>query len=328
MMTRRHLLTASAAGLAFSTTGLVPQGIAQLRERTARILIGFAAGGTPYVMARLIANEMRNYAPAIIVEARPGASGRIAVEAVKAAAPDGSVILFAPIGFMTLFPHVYKKLKYRPLQDFIPVSTVASSPSLLTVGPKVPGDIRTLADFIVWCRANPEQATYGSPGTGTSLHFDGFMFGRAAGFEFLHVPYQGGAPVQDILKGEIASTILPIDSTLAYIRSGALRALATIGPQRSPFLPDVPTMTEAGYPSLEDIAWYGFFVSAKTPADIVEKLNRAIHEALSTDVVKSGMARLSVEISAVQMGDFTRLIASQSERWAAIVRASGFTPLD
>jgi tripartite-type tricarboxylate transporter receptor subunit TctC len=326
MITRRDLLTVSAAGVAFSAAGLVQRAIAQPLTRTAHILTGFTPG-LQDALARLIAGQMNDYAERIVVETRPGAAGRVAVEAVKTANADGSVMLLAPLGFMMLFPHVYKTLRYEP-RDFTPVSTVASTPTLLTVGPKVPGDVRTLADFVAWCRANPKQATYGTAGAGTTLHFLGAMLGRTAGFDFLHVPYQGSGSIQDLLKWEIASAIMPVGSSLGLVRSGDLRALATTGPHRSPFLPAVPTVGEAGYPSLEDLTWYGVFVPAKTPANIVEKLNAAIQGALRADEVKSGMAKLAVELDAISMGDFARLIVSQSERWKAIVQATGFVPTD
>jgi tripartite-type tricarboxylate transporter receptor subunit TctC len=324
MITRRDLLTVSAVSVAFSATGLVPPAIAQPLAKTVHMLTGFTPG-LQDALARLIAGQMKDYAEAIVVETRPGAAGRVAVEAVKAADADGSVMLLAPLGFMMLFPHVYKTLRYDPL-DFTPVSTIASTPTLLTVGPKVPGDVRTLADFVAWCRANPKQAAYGTAGAGTTLHFLGAMLGRTAGFDFLHVPYQGNGSIQDLLKGEIASAIMPIGSSLGLVQSGDLRALATTGPRRSPFLPGVPTVVEAGYPSLEDLTWYGFFVPAKTPANIVERLNSAIQAALRTDEVRSGMTRLAVELDAISMGDFARLIASESERWKSIVQATGFTP--
>jgi tripartite-type tricarboxylate transporter receptor subunit TctC len=326
MITRRDLLSVSAAGVAISAANLVQRATAQPRARTAHILTGFTPGLLD-ALARLIAGQMKDYAETTVVETRPGAAGRVAVEAVKTADADGSVMLLAPLGFMMFFPHVYKTLRYEP-RDFTPVSTVASTPSLLTVGPKVPGDVRTFADFVAWCRANPKHATYGTPGTGTPLHFLGARLGRTAGFDFLHVPYQGNGSIQDLLKGEIASAIMPVGSSLGLVRSGDLRALATTGPRRSPFLPAVPTMAEAGYPSLEDLTWYGFFVPAKTPAAIVERLNSAIQAALRTDEVKSGMVNLAVEIDAISMGDFARLIASESERWKAIVQTTGFTPMD
>jgi tripartite-type tricarboxylate transporter receptor subunit TctC len=326
MITRRDLLTVSAAGVAFSVPGLMPSATAQPLAKPAHILTGFTPG-LQDALARLIAGQMKDYAQTIVVEPRPGAAGRVAVEAVKTADTDGSVILLAPLGFMMLFPHVYKTLRYEP-RDFTPVSTVASTPTLLTVGRKVPDEVRTLADFVAWCRAKPKLATYGTAGVGTTLHFLGAMLGRAAGFEFLHVPYQGNGSIQDLLKGEIASAIMPVASSLGLVQSGDLRALATTGPRRSSFLPGVPTMAEAGYPSLEDLTWYGFFVPAKTPANIVERLNSAVQTALRTDEVKSGMAKLAVELDAISMDEFARLIASESERWKGIVRTTGFTPTD
>ena len=325
MMSRRRMLKVSAAA-GLSTFGLAPQSFAQPHLKTAHILTGFTPGLTDSV-ARLVAGQTKDYAGSIVIETRPGASGRVAVEAVKNAEADGSVILFAPIGFLTLFPHIYKSLRYAP-QDFTPVAAVASFPTLLTVGPKVAGEVRTVADFVDWCRDNPKHATYGTPGVGTSLHFIGAMLGRTAGFEFSHVPYQGRAAIDDLLKGEIASAVMPIGSSLGLVQAGRLRALATTGPRRSSLLPDVPTMAESGYPALGDVTWYGIFLPANTPPHTVEGLNRAVRDALRTDEVKSGMAKLAVDMDAISTGDFAKLIAGESNRWKEIVQATGFTPID
>ncbi len=325
MITRRDVLIASA-GIGLSAASCAPEALSQPRARTAHILTGFSPG-LPDAMARLVAGQMSDYAETFAVETRPGAASRIAVEAVKNAEADGSVILFGPIGFMILFPHVYKNLRYQP-HDFTPVSTIASAPAFLTVGPMVPSDVTTIADFVAWCRANPRLATYGTPGVGTSLHFLGMMLGRLAGFDFLHVPYQGTGAIQDLVKGVIAAGVMPIGSALGLAQSGDLRALATTGPRRSRFLPAVPTVRETGYPSLEDLTWFAFFVSAKTPASIVNKLNAAIQSAMRTDEVNSGLAKLAVEPDVIAMGDFARLIASESDRWRAIVRTTEFAPTD
>ncbi|MET0678620.1 MAG: tripartite tricarboxylate transporter substrate-binding protein [Bradyrhizobium sp.] len=274
-----------------------------------------------------MAGQMGSYAETIVVETRPGAAGRIAVEAVKNADADGSTMLFSPLGFMMFFPHVYRTLRYRP-QDFTPVSTVASAPTLVTVGPRVPADVRTLADFVAWCGANPKLATYGTAGAGTTLHFLGKTLGRSAGFDFVHVPYQGGGAINDLAKGVIAAAVMPIGTSLGLVQSGDLRALATTGPRRCPFVPDVPTVREAGFPALEDQTWFAFFVPAKTPASIVEKLNAAIQAAMRTDEVRSGMAKFAVEPDVIAMDDFARLIASETDRWKAIVDATGFVPTD
>jgi tripartite-type tricarboxylate transporter receptor subunit TctC len=326
MISRRGVLTAWATGFAVSAASLVPRVHAQPLAKTVYILTGFTPG-LQDALARLVAGQMNDYAKTIVVEDRPGAAGRIAAEAVKAADADGSTMLFAPLGFMMLFPHVYKRLRYEP-RDFTPVSTVASTPTLLTVGPKVPRNVTTLAEFVAWCRAYPNFATYGTAGAGTTLHFIGAMLGRIAGFDFLHVPYQGNGAIQDLVKGEIASAIMPVGSSLGLIRSGDLRALVTTGPRHCPFVPAVPTVREAGYPSLEDLTRFAFFVPAKTPAPIVQKLNMAIQAALLTEEVKSGMAKLAVEPDSIAMDDFAQLIASESERWKGIVQATGFVPTD
>jgi tripartite-type tricarboxylate transporter receptor subunit TctC len=325
MITRRDVLTASA-GIALAVVDRAAPAFARPLAKTVHVLTGFTPG-LQDALARVVTGQMSDYAEAIVVENRPGAGGRIAVETVKNADADGSVMLFAPLGFMMFFPHVYRTLRYQP-QDFTPVSTVASTPTLLTVGPKVPADVKTLADFVAWCRANPKLATFGTPGAGTTLHFLGTTLGRSAGFDFLHVPYQGGGAIQDLVKGVIAAAVMPIGSALGLVLSGDLRALATTGPRRSPFVPAVPTMREAGYPALEDLTWFAFFVPAKTPAPIVEKLNASIQAAVRTDEVRSGMAKLAVEPDVIVMGDFARLIASESDRWKAIVQATGFVPTD
>jgi tripartite-type tricarboxylate transporter receptor subunit TctC len=301
----------------------------QAVRSTAHILVGFPPGGTTDVIARLVASELKNYSSSVIVETRSGAAGRVALEALKSSAADGSVLSVAPLEGITLFPYIYKQLRYDGLLDFVPVTAVCAVPNLISVGPKVPVDVRTLADFVLWCRTNPKQATYGTPGAGTPLHFTGVLLARAAGFEFVHVPYQGGAPaVQDSLGGQIAATIVPFDTPLPHIQSGHLRALATTGPQRSTVLPDVPTVRECGYPALERVGWWGTFLPSKTPAEIVDKLNNATREALKTNEVKAGLATLSAEIRAISPRDFARLVKSEFEKWGPIVQASGFVPQD
>jgi tripartite-type tricarboxylate transporter receptor subunit TctC len=161
------------------------------------------------------------------------------------------------------------------------------------------------------------------------MNFTGFMLARSAGFEFIHVPYQSSAnAVPDLLGGRIAAAITPIDATLPHVLSGKVRALTTTGPQRSPFLPDVPTIKEVGYPSLEFVDWMGVFVPAKTSAETVRNLNNAIHEALKKEEIKAAIAQISYEVATVSGTDFARVIKSDFERWGPIVKASGYKPED
>jgi tripartite-type tricarboxylate transporter receptor subunit TctC len=328
MMTRRHLLTASAAGLTLSATGIVPYSIAQLGGKTAHMLVGFPAGGNADVAARLLANEMKDYSSAVIVENRSGASGRLALEVLKSSVADGSTMILTPAAMIVLFPHIYKTLRYEAFADFVPVTTVCTFPYLLTIGPMVPGQVKTFADFMGPCRANPQLASFGSA-TGTPMHFTGIMLARAAGFEIIHVPYQGAAPaVNNLLGGQIAAAILPVDVPLPHIQSGKVRALATTGPQRSTLLPEVPTVKEAGYPSLEFVDWFGVFLPSRTPAKTVNNLNNAIREVLKKEEVKAAFRKISYEVAVASGTDFARLIKSDFERWGSVVKASGYTPED
>jgi tripartite-type tricarboxylate transporter receptor subunit TctC len=325
MITRRHFsLGLCATGLASMLPAARESAQAQAGARGARIMVGFGPGGALDVTARLLTTAMKDYASPFIVENRPGASERIALEAVKSSAADGSTLLLTGSSSMAVIPHVYRKLNFDPLLDFTPVTTVCNFPFLLTVGSMVPGEVKTLADFISWCRANPKQATYGTIGAGSLHHFIGTALSRAAGFEFVHVPYQGLAAVQDLLAGRIAATIFPPTAPLPYIRSGELRALMTTGTLRSPSLPGVPTARELGYPVVEEDDWFGIFVPARTPEETVKTLNTAIRDALKTDDVKAGLAKLSLDPAGQPPEAFARLVKSEFDRWGPIVEASGF----
>jgi tripartite-type tricarboxylate transporter receptor subunit TctC len=325
---RRRFLFASAGGIASLAAGLAPAR-SQPVHATARVLVGFPPGGPSDVMARLVAEQMKAYAPTTIVENRPGAGGRLVMDVLKNSAADGSVMVLTPAVAVALYPHVYKSLSYNPQQDFAPVTTVSTTAMLFVIGPLVPSSVKTLADFIAWCRANPNQSSYGSPGAGSPLHFLGVMLSRAAGFEYLHVPFQGTAPsIQSLLGSQIASCISPIGPFVPHVRAGALRALATTGAQRSPLLPDVPTIAEAGYPALEFAEWFGIFVPARTPGATVETLSGVLRAALQTRDVQAGLANQSVDAGGLTPADFARQVKADFDRWGPIVKASGFTPMD
>jgi len=325
MLTRRGFVAGAAAAVA--PMGVTRQAQSQIVGKPARMLVGFPPGGSADVAARLIVGEMKGYAPSIIVDNRPGAGGRIAVEVAKAGPADGSVMLLSPASMMVLHPHLYKSLGYDPVQDFIAVTTVCAFPFVLSVGPMVPREVGTLAEFIAWCRANPKLASYGTAGAGTTLHFAGMMLARAAKLDFTHVPYKGGAPaLQDLVGGQIASSVGVLGTVLPQIKAGNLRALAITSATRSSFLPDVPTLEEAGFPGLAVTEWQGIFVPAKTPAAIVEALNRSVRDALATDEVKAGLRRASFEVGGTSGAELAQLVKGDLARWGAIVKESGFTP--
>jgi tripartite-type tricarboxylate transporter receptor subunit TctC len=325
---RRRFLFGSAGGIASFAFGSSPT-LSQPLHSTARIMVGFPAGGPSDVIARLLAEQMKAYASTTIVENRPGAGGRVVMDVLKSSATDGSVMVLTPAVAVALYPHVYKSLGYNPQQDFAPVTTISTTSMLIAIGPLVPGTVTTLADFIAWCRSNPNQSSYGSPGAGSPLHFLGVMLSRAANFEYLHVPFQGTAPsIQSLLGSQIASCISPIGTFVPHVRAGTLRALATTGAQRSPLLPDVPTIAEAGYPALEYAEWFGILVPARTPGGTVETLSSVLRTALQTKEVQAGLANQSLDVGGLMPANFARQIRADTDRWGPIVKASGFTALD
>jgi tripartite-type tricarboxylate transporter receptor subunit TctC len=279
MITKRSLLSLACTG---GLAAIFPDAIRIAAAETAsRMLVGFGAGGAIDVVARMLVARMKDYAPSFIVDNRPGAGGRLALGAMKSGPADGSVMILAPASNLTVFPHVYKTLGYDAFLDFAPVTTVCSFPFLITVGPLVPADVRTLADFVKWCAANPKQATYGTAAAGSMLHFTGVTLAKAGRFEFVHLPYGGPGGIQDLIGGRIAATIYPVGTALPHVQSSAVRALAATGAQRSPLLADVPTVREAGYPELEANEWFGVFVPANTPAETVTRLNGAIRAVVN-----------------------------------------------
>lgn len=329
MISRRHLLQ---AGAACATPGL-PWAFAHAQAPvagTASIISGFPAGGMGDFVARPVAERLRGkYAPSLVVESRVGAGGRIAVEYVKRAAPDGMTILQIPSSPMVLYPNTYKKLNYDPLADFTPVTSTVTYAFSVTAGPGLPAEIRTLADFLKWAKANPRQASYGVPAAGSALHFAGMMLARASGVELQHVAYRGGAPLlQDVMGGQIPVSINVIGEVAPHIKAGKLRSLGVTSAQRSMFLPDVPTLAEQGFKDIVVQEWLGWFVPAKTPGEQVARLNSMVREALKAPDVVEGLAKNSLQPFTQTTEEFAAMVKSDLARWAPIVKATGFTAED
>jgi tripartite-type tricarboxylate transporter receptor subunit TctC len=315
-MERRDLLAALAAGL------LGPA--AQAQAETTRVIVGFAAGGAVDNAARLYANQA---GPQTLVDNRPGAGGRLGAEAVKAAPPDGRTVMVVPDQVMTLYPHVYRKLGYDPQRDFRPVSLMVTAPLALAVGPLVPPQVKTLADFVGWCKANPQSASYGTPGAGTSLHFIGALVGRAHGFAYQQVPFRGGAlAAQDMAGGQIASSINAIPELVPHLATGKIRVLAVTGPSRSRFLPEVPTFLELGLKDTGFVSWLGMFAPAKTPDHAVLALHEAVKRAYAQPQVKDTLTKLYFEAPVSSPDELAAVLKADAARWAPLVAATGYTP--
>ena len=330
MIGRRQLMTWPAATMiADALPGAAAAADAPLGDRAARLLIGLPPGGVFDHVARLVAEQIRGYASSIVVENRPGAGGRIMLQALRAAKPDGSVMGLVPGDHLTLFPHVFRTLGYDPVADFAPVTTVCTAEFVLSVGPRVPAQVLTPADFVDWCRSHPELASYGTAGIGTRPHFLGAIFTKAAGVPLVHVPYKGGVEaLQDLLAGQLAAMITTLSTALPHLEARKLRALATTASRRGSFLPEVPTFAEAGYPALTGVEWLGILLPAGAPGELVQRLDTAVRTALQTDRVKTGLARLAASIMVAAPTEFAQLIKADLNRWGEIVRESGFQPAD
>lgn len=323
-MNRRTLLQRSALGALASSFGL--PALAQTGGN-ASIISGFPAGGMGDFVSRPLAEKLRGkYAPNVLVESKVGAGGRIAVDYVRRAATDGLTILQIPSSPMVLYPHIYKKLSYNPVSDFIPVCPTVNYELSITAGPGLPAEVKTLADFLKWAKANPRQASYGVPAAGSAGHFVGMMLARLSGVELSSVAYRGGAPLlQDVLGGQIPISVNVIGEVAPHIRAGKLRSLAVTGPERSPFLPGVPNLIEQGYKDIVVREWLGWFVPARTPMDTVNKLAALVRAGLKEPEFVEALAKNSLQPLILTPEEFASQMRADLERWGAIAKATGFT---
>jgi tripartite-type tricarboxylate transporter receptor subunit TctC len=321
---RRKLLLGAGAGLLSGSL------FGQTTGKTLRIVVPFPAGGGTDVLARIIAEKLRgNYAPAVVVENRVGASGRTGVEAVKNAAPDGSTLLFTPDFLMTVYPHSFRKLSYDPLTDFIPIALVARSALGLAAGPALPSSVSTVKDYVEWARANPRQAFFADTSPGGTPHFVGVMLSQASGVKLTPVHYKGGAPaLQDLVGAQVPASINPLSELLPQLKTGKVRVLAVTSAERSKFLPDVPTFGESGFPSIAFASWLGFFAPARTPPDAVKRLANGIADATAHGEAQQSILKFAMEPAAMTPVGFAAVLKQDLERWAPVVKASGFTADD
>src|SRR5882724_9505011 len=329
MLTRRRVLAASAAGFAYAGAGLLPRARAQAIKKPVHIIVGFPAGGGTDVIARILADRLRGpYASTVLVENKPGAAARLAVEFVKNSEPDGSTMLFTPDFPITVYPHSFRSLNYDSLRDFTPVSPAAKSMLTYNVGPAVPDSVKTLADYVQWCKANPEKAAYGTTAAGGTPHFVGLMLASEARVPMQAVHYRGGAPaLQDLIGGHVPASVNPISESMTQAKAGTIRILAVTGAKRSSFLPDVLTMAEAGYNVVVE-SWLGAFVPSKTPAEVVNALGAAIGEAVKSPQMIENLSKVGNEPWFQTPADFGAKVKADVARWGPVVKASGFVAED
>jgi tripartite-type tricarboxylate transporter receptor subunit TctC len=320
---RVHRLLQFAA-IAAGTIGIAVAH-AQVGDQPVRIVFPYAAGGSGDGTSRIIAEQLRNgLNRPVIVENRTGAAGRLGVQAVKAAAPDGNTLLLTPIAPMSVFQSVYKNLGYDPIADFKPITQIATFDLAVAVGPG--SDAKSLKELVAWLKANPTQANYGMPAAGSLPHFFGVLFGRAAGVDLKAVIYRGSAAaLTDLVGGQVPVVFTVTTDLLPMHKAGKIRILATSGAQRSQFLPDVPTFKESGY-DIQGAGWYGMFAPAKTPDDIVERYNKIIVSAIETPEIKKRLLDFGLEPTGTTAAKFAAIQKADAALWEPAVKASGFTP--
>jgi tripartite-type tricarboxylate transporter receptor subunit TctC len=326
MASRRHFV--QSAGAAALIAALHPlDALAQAVEQV-KIYYGFAAGSSGDSLARRVGEKLAGSAytrNAAVVENKPGASGRIALESLKSAPADGSVLAMAPVSAMANYPVVYPKLAYDP-KDFAPVSIAAIAHHGLAVGPMVPASVRNVREFLSWCKEHPQQANYGSPGAGSTPHFLGALLGINTGTDLKHVPYRGSAPgVIDLVGGQVAAVMTTVGDFVQNHKLGKLRILGTSGPKRSPFVPEVPTFAEQGFPELTTEEWFGFYAPARTPASVVAAANAAINVALKDKAVQDSVLTLGLIPYPSSIEEMTKWQQSETDTWRPLIKKIGFT---
>ena len=316
-----HSLLRTAAFLLVLLGGV---GAALAQDKPVRILVGFAPGGTADIVARLVADKLKDsLGQPVIVENRAGATGRIAAEALKNAPADGSAIMLAPIGAIVVAPQAYKSNPFDTLKDFAPLSHAANLHLAIAVANNTPA--KTLKEYIAWAKANKDKAFYATSGAGTLPHFLGLLLAREAGIELTHVPYKGAAAYQgELISGMIPAAFDAMGDLSEYHKAGKLRILATAGATRSGAMPDIPTMREEGF-NVQGDAWFGFFAPTGTPKAVLDKYAAAIRAAVMAPDVSARLANLNMEPVGGTPDEFAAVVRRDWDKWGAVVRASGFT---
>jgi tripartite-type tricarboxylate transporter receptor subunit TctC len=304
---------------------LVPCGADNYPSKQILIIVPFAPGASTDITARTVAQKLGEaWKQQVMVENKAGASGMIGSDFVAKAQPDGYTLVMGAIGTHATNMHLYKKMPYDTLKDFTPIIHVSSVSLVLVVHPSLP--IRSVKELIDYAKANPGKLNYASGGIAASQHLAGELFKSMTGTDMLHVPYKGSAnALSDLLGGQTQLMFADMPLVLSQIQAGKLRALAVADESRSPVLPDLPTVSEAGVPGYKSFAWYGLFAPARTPQDIVMKLNQEVNKILTLGDVKERFAGLGGRAVGGSPEDFRRFQETEMTRWGKIIKDAKIT---
>jgi tripartite-type tricarboxylate transporter receptor subunit TctC len=298
---------------------------AQTRLENLRIIVGFPPGGTTDAFARRIAEKLRGtYANNVIVDNKPGAGGQIGVTTLKSAAADGAHILYSPASMLTIYPHSYTRLNYAQ-SDVAPLGIGHSTDHAFVVGPAVPDSVKNIKDFVEWAKANPGKASIGNPAAGSMPHLLAGRLAMLGGFQITNVPFAGSGPaIPQVMGGQLAGMSSPLGDWVQHHKSGRIRILATSGPDRAVFTPDVATYREQGFGELLVREWFGFFAPAGVSEAVKQNLNAALRQAMSQQDIRDFVTPLAANLEASTTAEHTRRLADDSEMARRLVTALGF----
>lgn len=324
MIKRRMMLAAIAAGLLSSA----PQAFAadHYPDRPIRLIVPYAAGGATDIQARLVAQQMTlELGQSVIVINKAGAGGNIGTEFVAKSPPDGYTLLMGGVGTHAINPHLFKNIPYDAMKDFAPVALIGSEPNVLVANPSVTApDLKTL---MAQAKAAPGKFSYASPGIGTSNNLAMEMLKARAGVNIVHIPYSGGGPaVADVLGGQVPLLFINLDIALPQIKAGKLKAYAVSSSERSPLLPNVPTIAESGYPGYVATSWTAMYAPAGTPQPIVDLLNKAVNDGLRKPDVSAHLRSTGFTPASMTSAQFAAWGKQEFQKWGDAVRVSGAKP--
>jgi tripartite-type tricarboxylate transporter receptor subunit TctC len=303
---------------------------ARAQARTIRLVVPYPPGGPLDIVARALADKVKDTLGTVVVENRPGAGGNVGADLIAKAAPDGQTIVMGAVATHAINPWLYSRIPYDPVRDFTPITLVAQVPNVLVMNAEAAARLKiaTLPDLVAYAKANPGRLNYGSGGNGSAGHLAGEMFKAQTGLYIVHIPYAGGPPAQlALLSGQVDFNFDNLAAASANIRAGKLRALAMTTARRSSAMPEVPTVADAGaafgLKGFDISTWFGLFGPARLPADVTQKLNGAFVDALNSPELKARMATLMAEASPTTSAQFGDFVKAELAKYEAVVKASG-----
>ena len=285
-----------------------------------RFIVPYPPGGSTDIAARIIAPKLsERLAQPVIVDNRPGGGGIVGVDTIAKAAPDGYTIGFGPSGLLTLSVTLQPNLPYNPITDLAPITMAVKNPLILVAHPSF--SAKDVRELIALAKAKPAQLSFGSSGTGTAMHLAGVLLTKMAGIELVHVPYKGSGPAaNDLMGGQIPLAIIDVASTRSFIKAGKIKPLGTMGPARSQLVPDIPTITESGLPGFVAQSWFGIIAPARTPPEIVTRLNSHLVAILENSDIRDRLLAAGVEPSPSSPDEFSEIIRSEISNWAKVIK--------